>query len=822
MNTNNILAKNNKKKSLNLITHLIDTANVAEFLRDNWLSQNQRTQIANSISSKIKNKENIAKKLVIFIAYTHDIGKAEESFQKKIRGEKGESIPHNLVGQCALERNGVVKSVGMVVGSHHGIPIQSSNDLVETQVWLEDSDLDKKIYIKIQDEFLYKGLAISGFKSIAEIPNINIIGQILLTGFLIACDRIASSEKYFPLTESSDQEINLEERSKKGINLWKSDTNFYNKEKHSATFEERFSFKPRDYQKVLYEKVCKNKDSSSLYILETPTGSGKTEAALFAAEKLIEKNGVNGLYFALPTQATANSVYDRINNWLSSYDPKAKLRLNHSKAGSVINYNHQNNWFDIRKIHLFDPCIVGTIDEILSLSIKQRHVFLKHLAISGKVVVFDEVHAYDAYVSEHINKTLRWLGAYNVPVIILSATLPTNKRDELLKNYLLGKGLKSKDIINEESQDKYKYPLLTYTNGNTISYFSDFKTDNFTNINFRKLNEENIVKKAIEECMNKQNIGIIVNSVNKAQKLYQALSEEIGQDDILLIHSKFRTKDRDRKENELLKLIGKNGQRAEKFIYIGTQVLEQSLDIDFDILFTELAPIDLLIQRAGRVKRHQEVKEKDVCVFGVSEEYNFDKATSFIYGDYLLAKTQSILPGKIDSYNQISMLINQVYNDNDLETDEKINLFKTQDKKKMEENRKDARTFQINNPSYKEGKTIEGWLNNRASNTNVRNIEDSTEIAILDNKYIGRDFVDENDIKEILSSTVSLPEDNFTDTDLDCLCEEMRETFPFWEKNSMFNGLYGVVLSGDKQFRIGNKIFCYDDKVGLTRIWDRV
>lgn len=486
MNNTDILAKNNKNKTLLLQTHLTDTANIATFLWDNWLSQNQRTQITNSISFGIENKENIAKKLAIFVAYTHDIGKAEESFQKKIRGGKRDGVPHNLVSQYVLERNGVAESVGMVVGSHHGMPIQSSSDLVETQVWLEDSDLNKDFYINIQNELLCKGLDVAGFKNTAEIPNINIIGQILLTGFLIFCDWIASSEKYFPLTENLNQEINLEERFERGINLWKLNTNFYNKEKHPATFKERFSFESNEYQKVLYEKVKENEDSTSLYILESPTGSGKTEAALFAAEKLIEKNGANGLYFALPTQATANSVYDRISDWLASYDPKAKLRLNHSKAGSVINYNHQNNWFDIKNLHLFDPCIVGTIDEVLSLSIKQRHVFLKHLAISGKVVIFDEVHAYDAYVSEHINKVLRWLGAYNVPVIILSATLPTNKRNELLKNYLLGKGSKSKDIIAEKSQDKYSYPLLTYTSGNTISYLSDFKTNNFIKINFRK------------------------------------------------------------------------------------------------------------------------------------------------------------------------------------------------------------------------------------------------------------------------------------------------------------------------------------------------
>lgn len=816
-NKNKILAKNKENKSLDLQIHLSDTAKVAESLWDNWLSPSQKIQIINSIFSEDDDKKTIARKLAIFIAYTHDIGKAEESFQKKIRGEKGESIPHNLVSQCALERNGVAESVGMVVGSHHGMPIQSSSDLVETQVWLEDSDLNKDFYINIQNELLCKGLDVAGFKNTAEIPNINIIGQILLTGFLIFCDWIASSEKYFPLTENLDQEINLEERFEKGINLWKSDTNFYNKEKHPATFKERFSFESNEYQKVLYEKVKENEDSTSLYILESPTGSGKTEAALFAAEKLIEKNGANGLYFALPTQATANSVYDRISDWLASYDPKAKLRLNHSKAGSVINYNHQNNWFDIKNLHLFDPCIVGTIDEVLSLSIKQRHIFLKHLAISGKVVIFDEVHAYDAYVSEHINKVLRWLGAYNVPVIILSATLPTNKRNELLKNYLLGKGLKSKDIITEESQDKYSYPLLTYTSGNTISYFSDFKTNNFIKINFRKLNEEILVEEIIKQYESKQNVGIIVNSVNKAQKLYKVLSEEIGQDDILLIHSKFRTKDRDRKENKLLNLIGKNSNRPEKFIYIGTQVLEQSLDIDFDILLTELAPIDLLIQRAGRVKRHQEVKEKDVYIFGTNENYDFDKTSSFIYGGYLLAKTQSVLPKQIYNYNQISDLINQVYNDENQENNEKINLFKTQDRKKREKKKMDAKTFQIDNPSHKEGKTIEGWLNNRTNSSNVRDIEDTIEIAILDNKYVGREFVGENDIKEILSSAISLSKHNFTGRDFDNL-----KNFPFWNKNDIFEGLNGVTLNADKQFRIGNKTFYYNNILGLTRVESEV
>ena len=202
-----------------------------------------------------------------------------------------------------------------------------------------------------------------------------------------------------------------------------------------------------------------------IFIFEAPMGMGKTEAALYGVELLAQKKGASGLFFALPTQATTNGIFPRVEKWLTDivddFDENLSLRLVHGKA--YLNEDFQRLAKNINTDANYEdhPSVIVN-DQFLLLSLKQKHLFLRHLGFSKKVVVIDEVHAYDAYMNQYLYQALKWMGAYNVPVIILSATLPAEKREELIKEYLIGKGIKTRKQKHDRQIAKDTYPLITY------------------------------------------------------------------------------------------------------------------------------------------------------------------------------------------------------------------------------------------------------------------------------------------------------------------------------------------------------------------------
>lgn len=128
-----------------------------------------------------------------------------------------------------------------------------------------------------------------------------------------------------------------------------------------------------------------------------------------------------------------------------------------------------NSYFAGNKLSILDDFTVGTIDQLLLMALKQKHLMLRHLGFSNKVVIIDEAHAYSTYMNIYLDQALKWLGSYKVPVIILSATLPLKRRNELIKAYLLGQNKKSKDIEKPmDFETEKSYPLLSFTDGNKI------------------------------------------------------------------------------------------------------------------------------------------------------------------------------------------------------------------------------------------------------------------------------------------------------------------------------------------------------------------
>ncbi|MEI3101043.1 MAG: CRISPR-associated helicase Cas3' [Oscillospiraceae bacterium] len=423
--------------------------------------------------------------------------------------------------------------------------------------------------------------------------------------------------------------------------------------------------------------------SPGIYIIEAQMGQGKTEAALAAAEIFASKWRCDGLFFGLPTQATANGIFPRLERWAEGQTEAAQLsiRLSHGMAmlqkdyrelfhGTASQAEDENKgifvhpWFEGRKQALLSTFVVGTVDQLLMAALKQKHVMLRHLGLAGKVVVIDECHAYDAYMNQYLERALEWLGVYKTPVILLSATLPAERRARLIEAYHGKKFAQQPD----DWRDSRAYPLLSYTDGETLRQVHIPVDSPDREVYVVKSEMDRLTAMLKDSLSGGGCAGVIVNTVAQAQSLAKKLREQLPEYHIMLAHARYTMADRMKREEELLRRLGKKSEAGERdgLIVVGTQLLEQSLDIDFDILATQLAPMDLLLQRIGRLHRHgtrdcpQALREARCIVCGFEEK---DSGSQQIYGRWLLERTAQLLPEKLNLPGDISPLVQETYRD---------------------------------------------------------------------------------------------------------------------------------------------------------------
>ena len=623
-------------------------------------------------------------------------------------------------------------------------------------------------------------------------------------------------------------------------------------------------------------------------IYEAATGSGKTEASLVASEILANKTARTGLFFALPSQATSNSMFSRINKWLSKHSEKTgeslPTRLIHGKAylnedftrlrpASEIYENEDgeeaglsvNSYFTGRKLAILDDFTVGTIDQVLLMALKQKHLMLKHLGLSNKVVIIDEVHSYDTYMSVYLDEALKWLGSYKVPVIILSATLPMDRRNDLLEAYLIGRYGKIRNMPRPENYENNRaYPLLTYNDVREILQNEDFSEAKKKSIAIKKIGLDEF--DSIYSIVEKQRphggaIGIFVNTVRKAQEVARALMEKFSGEDVSLIHSAYIASHRLKKEKELIQLLGpgKNGKpnpnRPKFKVIVGTQVMEQSLDIDFDLIFTELAPIDLLIQRMGRLHRHKEnIRPKNLenpqAYVLNAKDFNFDKGSGYVYKKKILMRTEYFLPDEIIVPDSVSDLVQDVYGKKEMEISEENRTIYEEYERSYESlvKRKEVKAgaFRIANPQQKIGeeKNISKWIANSNPSAEkfeenalaqVRDSLETLEVILLKEVKGGLSLIGSEDPitsldkgvdKKIAQETIRLPaalcHGKCRDKErykLDVLIEDLEdyynENLSFWDDSTWLKGNLAMVLDEKGCYEFDGFLITYDEDRGL-------
>ena len=736
-----------------LQTHLLKTAETANKLWSTWLPKNLQTQIEKS--------------LLVFLAYAHDIGKASPVFQaqegyntfdtdnkilssleragfplKKYREPK--NTPHALVSYGILKRHGFDDSISVIVGGHHGAP-PTREQIKNLRVYEENCGFDEAKWVQAQDMLLEDALGIAELSK-DDILKITVScpQQVLYSGLVILADWIASSE-YEPVMPRMWAPYILKD-----------------------IYLHRFGIKqPRPIQSKLVEAVQLTQ-APGLFIAEAPMGEGKTEAALAAAEVLASKIGCRGVYFALPSQATSNAMLTRIKNWIERFDAQdgaLSIRLSHGKA--ELNEEYEgiktnaygsdnavtvNGWLIGRKKGMLADFTIGTIDHVLMAGLQQKHLALRHLGLANKVIIIDECHAYDVYMESYLLTALRWLGAYGVPIIILSATLPTERRKALADAYLNKKKIRPGRINPEEDSTwatSLAYPLITYTDGKDVvsSPIEDVAKNRTKVVRIETLEDEKLTDVLDAALINGGCAGVIFNTVRKAQEEYKKIVSKFGEDIVELLHAGFIATDRTAREKDLTQRLGKSAEnRPLKRIIVGTQIFEQSLDIDFDVMFTQLCPVDLLLQRIGRLHRHDRatrpegIKTPKCYVLGASWG-NFDEGSKAVYEEYLLMRTRAVFErwgSNILLPRDIPKLVAQVYNSEVEIIPPEEHLQNYKDAREIQEretaSRKNrANRYQIKG-SIKEDNII-GWLDTSYKDSEgeaaVRDGVDSIEVLLI-------------------------------------------------------------------------------------------
>lgn len=453
-----------------------------------------------------------------------------------------------------------------------------------------------------------------------------------LSGLAVFCDWLGSDNSIFQYKAEPEPLADYWAKALKLAQNAVAQTEVFNAVKAQPfnSIKEQFGFSPSPLQQ--WSESVEINSSGQLLILEDITGAGKTETALALTHRLIEAGHADGFYFGLPTMATSNAMFGRVashySKMLSDQGQPVSLVLAHGAremnetfqqakvAGfrQDANYSEDdestslycNQWLaDSRKKALLSPVGVGTIDQPLLAILPSKHQSLRLLGLHRKVLIFDEVHSADEYMFELLDDLLTFHARHGGSAILLSATLAQKQRARLAKAWL--KGAHIEDIALPKSEH---FPLATQ-----VTLCGEVREDELSSrpelsrtIDVEFVHSEaDCVNQIVTAVQQRKCVVWIRNSVDDAYRAYQKVQAEIGnQEDCLLFHSRFVLGDRKEAENKVLDWFGKSSSqtiRAGK-VLIATQVFQESIDADLDVMISDICPIDDLLQRSGRLMRH--------------------------------------------------------------------------------------------------------------------------------------------------------------------------------------------------------------------------
>jgi CRISPR-associated endonuclease/helicase Cas3 len=879
--------------SLSLIMHCEDAAAVASHLWDDWIPRSTREYLAAGRSV------GEARILACWLAGVHDVGKLSPAFAiqvpilaNRMRDAgltmsaaiaRRQDTPHSVVSHRAIKKYLIARgwtgrtaaTYAVIAGGHHGVPPSRGQLAFDEDV----SHYGRTEWAVARNELLDHITAHVGAEeylaSWAERP-ITSQQQVLWTGFVIMADWIASSA-HFPLSQRRESEATAA-AAWAALELpppWAPSQPATVDELMRVRFELPEGAQPNSVQRVVVEAV-RSMAEPGVVVIEAPMGVGKTEAALMAAEYLAAQFGQGGVFVALPTMATSNAMFKRVLRWIESQDsvPVASAVLAHGKASLEDSYRgllrgsrfHEigrdaiesenscrtevvaHYWLSGRKKGLLADFAVGTIDQLLFAGLKARHLALRHLALVNKVVIVDEVHAADTYMMQYLIRVLEWLGAYRVPVVLMSATLPSSQRLALVNAYESGRGWADDETA---LQGNIGYPVVTVVDGNRQVFCAEWDGAT-THVELERLDDdlESLIGRLDRVLDNGGCVGIVRNTVGRAQETARALKSHFP-GDVVLLHSRFVAQHRADLESALVSELGPRGSRPERRIVVGTQVIEQSLDIDFDLLVSDLAPIDLLFQRMGRLHRHlrqrpENLRTPRLILTGV-EDWTAQpprsvRVSAHIYGEFHLLRALLVLKDRefVTFPGDIAALVEAAYAERvDVPANWRDPLLAAEaaDRKHVASLEDRAQKWRIWEPSG--GRTLVDWLaenvgevDDARGQAKVRDTDEGIEVILTQRigdevhllercrggGVIGTDFCpDDTDARRALTGTVRLPQ-ALTHPGVAGKTVESLERcmYPGWQESEWLAGELVLELDADLRADVMDYHVRYDDIEGLV------
>lgn len=904
---------------LPLWRHLADAADVAGRLWESWLSPAVRGLIA----ERLPGGDADGRALAVWLAGIHDVGKATPAFAiqapwlaDRMR-DRGLTYHHGLVkADRKYARHDIaghlivadwLRDAGwdnpdpyaVVVGGHHGTPptdegllaVRSHRHLLGDDAW-----------VAVQLELLAwmtERAGVAGRLAAWRDAPLTQPAQAALTGLVIVADWIASNEKYFPYTLDRSDADRLGE-GWAAVDLPSPWQPVRAVQPVDELFASRFKLpdgaSPRPVQRAATE-LAGSMPVPGMMIVEAAMGEGKTEAALAAAEVLARRTGASGCYVALPTRATSDAMFGRLLSWLRRLpddraQPSARdVRLAHAKA--AFNPEHDqlryaflpsdighdvggaeigvHKWLAGPKRAMLSNFVVGTIDQLLFAALRSRHLVLRHLGLAGKVVIIDEAHAYDVYMNTFLDRAIEWLGAYQVPVVVLSATLPAQRRAELMSAYDAGRfgRLTHRQRRQLAAADPYgparrelRYPLITVSQvGRGADVNACAESGRAVTVAVQRLDDDpDALVDLLRDRLSGGGCALVVrNTVARVQQTAADLRSALGpQFPVTVAHSRFMAVDRAAKDRWLRETFGPPGtaERPQRHIVVASQVAEQSLDIDFDLLVTDLAPVDLVLQRLGRVHRHPRGNRPRKVATPVAYVTGADwsvtppqpvAGSQRVYQPYALLRSAAVLQPHLDGAPlrlpaDIAPLTQAAYGDDPVgPPDWQPALQQARERYAEAKETKEgkAKNFRLDTVA-EPGTSLVSWLaggtdaaDDRAAQGHVRDSDaESLEVLLLVRTPEGLVLPPwiEDGIsvpttveppwslaKRIAQCTLPLPRLMTTPDVIDVVIEELerRNDLQAWQKSHWLEGELVLDVDGDGRAQVGPFDVQYDPHQGL-------
>lgn len=654
--------KSDKGSSVHLLEyHMIDSASIcAEILRKD---QRLLETIANSLGIG----QGAALQMVSFLTALHDIGKVSNLFQ--CRNQKVKSYRHDLMSYVLLTSDEFEKRItrhltGQDMGvtrrfrrfirdlirasaMHHGSPLGwNQHDSELPLMFRERREIRDASMVLEHIMALYPQESYLSSESLESEQCRSV--TTIIAGLVSLSDWIASDESLFPWMENA---INLFEYRNYSENIARRIIRddalgiFLSSIPSRMDYSEVFDFELSPVQKMMAESES---GLAMMAIVEDATGSGKTEASLIWAIRSISKHFCEGITYALPTKATSNMMFARLESIKNAiFGEGCSTSLIHGSSKYFLEsqgISDVNGWYsEGSNKSMYANISVCTVDQAIQAILPVRYEPLKLLSLSRHVLVIDEVHSFDAYTFNLICRLVSVCRLYSIPVMLLSATLPSMMRRRLLSSYNVPVG---------ELSDCY--PLVTVCdNSGFKELFCEPSERSERIVHVRYTSDELSMLYEIQELSKAGfKIGVIRNTVDSAIETYDSLRNRADVP-VILIHSRYTVADRTRIENLVMDSCGKTARTNGGLIVVGTQVIEQSMDISFDRLFSDLSPMDSIIQRMGRMQRFGASElSPEIVVLGPlfddnpSSDWYSDKfpKASFVYRNhYSLWKTAELL-----------------------------------------------------------------------------------------------------------------------------------------------------------------------------------